>query len=128
MVPEQLKYTDQHEWVKIEDNTATVGITDHAQNSLGDITFVELPSPGTELAAGDEACAIESCKAAASIYAPAAGKIAEANQTLDDAPALVNKDCYGQGWIYKMEISDASELDKLMTAQQYQKFLDEQEQ
>ena len=127
MVPKDLKYTDQHEWVKLEGGAATVGITDHAQSALGDITFVELPAVGTEVAQGDEACAIESCKAAASIYAPAAGKIAEANQALADDPGLVNKDCHGEGWIYKMVLLDPSELDKLMTDEQYDKFLAEQE-
>ena len=127
MVPQELRYTDQHEWVKLEGSAATVGITDHAQNALGDITFVELPVAGAEVAQGDEACAIESCKAAASIYAPAAGKITEANQALGDAPDLVNKDCYGDGWIYKMQLSDSSELEKLMTAGQYEQFLAEQD-
>jgi glycine cleavage system H protein len=126
MVPEDLRYSEQHEWVRIEGDTGTVGITDHAQNALGDITFVELPSPGTELAQGDEACAIESCKAAASIYAPVSGKIAEANSLLENDPGLVNKDCYSSGWIYKMGLSDQSDVDKLMTSDQYEKFLQEQ--
>jgi len=127
MVPQDLNYTDQHEWVRVEGNSATVGITDHAQQSLGDITFVELPEPGVELSRGDEACSIESCKAAASIYAPAAGKITEGNQAVETDPSLVNNDCYGGGWIYKMELSDPSELSKLMDARQYEKFLSEQE-
>jgi len=128
MVPQELKYTDQHEWVKLEDNSITIGITDHAQNALGEITFVELPTAGAELAQGDEACAIESCKAAASIYAPADGKVTEANEALADDPGLVNKDCYGEGWIYKMELSDPSQIEKLMTSEQYEQFLAEQEQ
>ncbi|RLC89650.1 MAG: glycine cleavage system protein GcvH, partial [Chloroflexi bacterium] len=116
MVPQELKYTDQHEWVRLEGSSVTVGITDHAQNALGEITFVELPAAGAELAQGDEACAIESCKAAAGVYAPADGKVTEANEALTDDPGLVNRDCYGEGWIYKMELSNPSQIEKLMTA------------
>lgn len=126
MVPEDLRYTNRHEWIRIEGDLGTVGITDHAQNALSDITFVELPSAGTQLARGEEACAIESCKAAAGIYAPLSGKITEANAVLENDPGLINSDCYASGWIYKMELIDRSELEKLMTAEQYEKFLQEQ--
>jgi len=126
MVPEDLRYTEQHEWIRIEGDLGTVGITDHAQNALSDITFVELPLPGTQLARGDEACAMESCKAAASVYAPVSGKITQSNPVLENDPGLVNRDCYESGWIYKLELSDRSELEGLMTAQQYEKFLQEQ--
>lgn len=123
-VPDGLLYTEQHEWVKLEGNVATVGISAHAQEQLGDITFVELPEAGDELTAGGEACAIESCKAAASIYAPADGKVAEVNEALEDDPAAVNSDPYGQGWIYKLEVSDPSQLDKLMKADAYRQMLE----
>ena len=127
MAPSNLRYTDQHEWVRLEGGIATVGITDHAQDALGDVTFVELPAAGKKVARGDEACAIESAKAAASIYAPADGRVCDANAALDDDPSLGNSDCYGEGWIYRIELSDASQIDGLMTAEQYEKLLAEQE-
>ena len=123
MVPQDLLYTEQHEWIRVTEGAGTVGVTDYAQNALGDITFVELPEIGQEVAAGEEACAIESCKAAASIYAPAGGTITEANSAVEDDPALVNSDCYGEGWIYKIELKDESELSRLMTPEQYEQFL-----
>ncbi len=123
MIPTDLLYTDQHEWVKLEDGIATVGITDHAQNALGDITFVELPDEGANLAKGDEACAIESAKAAASIYAPGAGTIAAANAALADDPSAINSAPYGAGWVYKIALDDAAELDGLMNAEQYEAYL-----
>ncbi len=127
MVPDDLKYTEQHEWVRVEGGVATVGITDHAQEALGDVTFVELPPEGAEFAAGDEACAIESAKAAASIYAPVGGKVAAVNPAVEDDPALVNSDPYGAGWVYKLELADASQLDALMDPAAYETFLSQQE-
>ena len=127
MVPEDLLYTDQHEWVKLEGRQATVGITDHAQSALGDITFVELPMVGLAISRGAEVCAIESCKAAASVYAPADGKVTKINSYLETDPSLVNSDCYGKGWMYRMEIAEAGAPSGLMTPQQYAKFLAEQE-
>ncbi len=124
MVPSELLYTRQHEWVKLEGSVATVGISDHAQEALGDITYVELPAVGGEVTQGAEACAIESSKAAASIYAPADGKIAEVNAALEDDPSLVNSDPYGAGWVYKLEL--AGELRDLMKADEYEKFLAEE--
>ncbi len=123
MIPKELKYTDQHEWVRLEGNVVTIGITHHAQDALGDITFVDLPAAGMELAKGDEACAIESTKAASSIYAPAVGKVAEVNSALEDDPGLINTDPYGNGWVYKLEVCNASEIDALMDAGQYEQFL-----
>jgi len=123
-VPDDMLYTEQHEWVKLTGQVATVGITDHAQQQLGDITFVELPEVGDELTRGGEACAIESCKAAASIYSPADGKVTEVNEALELDPAAVNSDPYGQGWIYKMQSSDASQLDALMKAGAYKQMLE----
>jgi glycine cleavage system H protein len=127
MVPKDLSYTDQHEWVRMEEGVATVGITDHAQEALGDITFVELPAIGKQVAKGDEVCAIESCKAAASIYAPFPGQIVGGNEDLEDAPESVNKDPYGTGWVYRLEAADPADADSLMDAAAYEAFLAEQE-
>lgn len=126
-IPDELLYTEHHEWVRVEGDTATVGLTDHAQEQLGDITFVELPEPGDKLTADGEACALESAKAAASIYAPADGEVSEVNEDLEDDPAAVNSDCYGAGWIYRMKLSDASQLDKLMKADDYKKMLESEQ-
>ncbi len=125
--PKELKYTQEHEWLRIEGNTGTVGITDHAQEALGEVTFVELPDEGRETSPGDEVGAIESSKAASSIYAPAAGKIAEVNTALDEDPSPVNSDPYGQGWIYKIELSEPHQADGLMDADAYENFLKEEE-
>jgi len=127
MVPNDLAYTKEHEWIRIEGKTGTVGVTDHAQHALGDLTFVELPAVGQELAKGDEACAIESSKAAASIYAPVGGKVVEINGDLEDDPGLVNSDCYSKGWFYRIELSDPAEAGSLMDAEAYEKLLGEGE-
>ncbi len=127
MVPKDLSYTNEHEWIRVEGNVGTVGITDHAQGALGDVTFVELPETGAELLRGDEVCAIESAKAAASIYAPAGGKIVEANGDLESAPGLMNSDCYGKGWVYKIELSDPADVASLIDAEAYERFLAEEE-
>jgi glycine cleavage system H protein len=126
-LPQDMLFTEQHEWVKPDGNTATVGITDFAQQQLGDMTFVELPPEGEELEKGAEACAIESCKAAASVYAPAAGKIVAVNNALEDDPGLVNSDPYTDGWIYKIELSDPSQLDGLMKPEAYAELLSKQD-
>ena len=123
MIPEELSFTDQHEWVRIEGNTATVGVSDYAQNALGDVTFIELPAVGQNLDKGEEACAIESAKAAASIYAPLSGEVTDVNSELEDDPGLINSDPYGQGWIYKLELSDPPQADLLMNASKYEEFL-----
>ncbi len=125
--PTDLRYTTQHEWVRLDGGVATVGITDHAQSALGDITFVELPPAGDQFAKGAEVCAIESAKAAASIYAPGAGTVTEVNEALEDDPGAVNSDCYGDGWIYRIELADAAELDALMDAAAYEEFLAQEE-
>jgi glycine cleavage system H protein len=123
MIPENLKYTKDHEWIRVEGNVGVVGITDHAQESLGDVVFVELPAAGKVVARGDEACSIESSKAASSIYAPAAGAITEANEDVTADPSLVNSDPYGKGWIYRIELSNPADLDGLLTPQQYQELI-----
>ena len=126
-IPQDLLYTDAHEWIRVDGDVATVGITDHAQNALGDLTFVELPEVGAELAQGDEACAVESCKAAVSVYAPASGTVVEVNQALDEAPELINSDCYGDGWILKLRLASQDELADLKSPEDYAQFLAEEE-
>ena len=123
MIPEELSFTDQHEWARIEGDIATVGISDYAQDALGDVTFVELPTVGANLAKGDEACAIESAKAAVSVYAPLGGKVTEVNSQLEDDPGLINSEPYAQGWIYKIEPADPAQADLLMNAAKYEEFL-----
>jgi glycine cleavage system H protein len=123
MAIQGLYYTKEHEWLKVDGKTATVGITDHAQSALGEITFVELPEIGRALDANGELAVVESSKAASDVYCPAAGKVIEVNDQLEAEPELVNNDCYGQGWIAKIEIADNTDLDSLMDADQYDKFL-----
>ncbi len=127
MTPEDRKYTESHEWVKTEGGHAVVGITDHAQDALGDITFVELPETGTPVTRGGECCVVESVKAASDIYAPLSGTIAEVNTALTDAPELINSSPYDTGWIFKIKDIDESELDSLMDAQAYESFLEHNE-
>ena len=118
-VPDSLRYTDQHEWIKVEGKTGTIGVTDFAQNSLSDMTYVELPEVGRVVKKGDELAAIESCKAAASIYAPLAGTVVAVNEELESDPGLINTGPYGEGWICKIEIDDEAELAELLSAEQY---------
>lgn len=120
-----IKYTEDHEWLNIEGDTATVGITDHAQNALGDIVFVELPEAGATFAQGDEAAVVESVKAASEIYAPITGDITEINEGLEDDPSLVNTAAMDDGFFFKMKIADTSELDALMDEEGYKAFIAE---
>jgi len=122
-VPENLMYTDSHEWVNPEE-PATIGISDFAQQQLGDITYVELPDPGVSIAQGDEVAVVESVKAASDIYAPVSGKVVEVNEGLENNPDLVNSDPYGEGWLFKLEMSEKSELDSLMSAETYRESRD----
>ncbi|GAB4346396.1 MAG: glycine cleavage system protein GcvH [Gammaproteobacteria bacterium] len=125
-VPAELKYTKSHEWVRDNgDGTVTVGITDHAQEQLGDIVFVELPEVGRAVSAGEECVVIESVKAAADVYSPVSGEIVEVNAGLEDAPELINGDAYGDGWIFK--VSGVSGMDELMSADAYSAQLAEEE-
>lgn len=118
--PSELKYAKSHEWARVEeDGTVTVGITDHAQEALGDVVFVEAPGVGDRIAAGDQAGVVESVKAASDIYAPIAGEVIEVNETLEDAPETVNSDPYNDGWFYKLRPEDTAELDELMSAEDY---------
>ena len=118
-----LKFTDQHEWLSIEDDIACVGITGYAQEQLGDVVFVELPETGAEFSRGDEAAVVESVKAAAEVYAPATGDITETNEDLEGSPELVNSDPQGTGWFFKMRLSDLSETDAMMDEQSYKDFV-----
>ena len=119
-VPEDFFYSKSHEWVSLQDDIAVVGITDFAQNQLSDLTFVELPDIGAVFSAGDEVAVVESVKAAADVYAPISGEIVEVNSTLEDEPENVNKDAFGEGWLFKIKIKDESELDSLMDANSYE--------
>ncbi len=119
-----VKYTKEHEWIRIEDNTATVGISDYAQEQLGEIVFVELPEPGQRLQKGSEAAVIESVKAASEVYAPASGEVTEPNADLDADPGKVNADATGEGWLFKMKISDVGELDGLMNEDEYKGYVE----
>ena len=120
------KFTTSHEWVRLDGDVATVGITDHAQTALGDVVFVDLPEVGREVG-GNEACAVvESVKAASDVYAPVAGRVVEVNGQLADDPGLVNRDPTGEGWFYKLEIADAAALDELMDEAGYQRFVESQ--
>lgn len=119
-LPSELKYAATHEWVRVEgDGIVSVGITDHAQDALGDVVFVELPDVGATLNTGDEAGVVESVKAASDIYAPVSGEVVEVNTVLEDEPETVNNSPYGDGWFYKLHISDPSELDDLLDADGY---------
>ena len=117
--PAELKYAPTHEWVRIEGDIATVGITDHAQDALGDLVYVELPEVGDTVAAHDEAGVVESVKAASDIYAPVSGEIVAVNEALADSPEIVNSDPYHDGWMYKIRLSDAAELEDLLSADDY---------
>ena len=115
-------FTEEHEWIEVDGDTATVGITDHAQGQLGDIVFVEVPKPGTVLTKGGEAAVVESVKAASDVYSPIGGTVTEGNAAIEDDPALVNADAEGAGWFFKLTLSDPAELDGLMDAAAYKDF------
>ncbi len=117
-------FTEDHEWVRLEGDIATCGITEYAQDQLGDVVFVELPEVGRTLAKGDEAAVVESVKAAAEVYAPLGGEVTEANDVIVELPATVNEDAMGQGWFYRMRVADASELEGLMDQAGYQSYLE----
>ena len=119
------KYTKDHEWVSIDNGIATVGISNHAQESLGDIVFIELPSVGKSVNSKDEICVVESVKAASDIYAPIDGEIIEVNKNLESDAAIINQDAENTGWIFKMKVSNLSQYDELMTEDDYKKFLEQ---
>ncbi len=124
--PEDLKYSKEHEWVLVEGNVATVGITDYAQDQLGDIVFVELPAIGDKVSKEDAFGVVESVKAVSDIYAPVSGKVLEVNDDLVDNPEMVNEDPYGDGWMIKIEMNDVEDLQDLMTAAEYEEYVAEE--
>ena len=122
-VPEDLQYTDSHEWVRIEGDTATIGITDHAQDELGDVVFVELPDEGATFDAGESFGTVESVKAVSDLYTPVGGEVVEVNSALEDAPENINEDPYGEGWIVKLRITDRADL---LSPEEYEKVVEEE--
>lgn len=124
-VPNELKYSKEHEWVKVEGNVATIGITEYAQSELGDIVFVELPETDDEINEGDTFGSVESVKTVSELYAPISGKIVEVNEELEDSPEFVNESPYEKAWMVKVEISDESQIEALLTAEKYSKMIGE---
>jgi glycine cleavage system H protein len=123
-IPEELRYSSDHEWIRVEGNRARVGITDFAQDALGDVVFVDLPEVGTDASAGSSVSEVESTKSVSDIYAPVSGTIAEVNAELGDAPERLNDDPYGEGWIFVIELQDPSELDALLDAAGYRSLVE----
>ena len=117
-------FTDEHEWIELEGDTATVGITDYAQEQLGDITYVELPEVGDDVAKSDACCVVESVKAASDVYAPVSGEVTEINEDLEEEPETVNNDAEGDGWLFKVKLADKGELEGLMDEDGYKTFLE----
>ena len=126
-IPEDNLYTREHEWIRIEGNKAEVGITEHAQKSLGDIVYVELPEIGDEIDAGDEFGSIESVKAVNSLYMPMSGNIIAVNTELKDSPETINEECYEEGWLIRFELSNQEESSELLSSKDYKEFLQEEE-
>ncbi|MDP8945303.1 MAG: glycine cleavage system protein GcvH [Actinomycetota bacterium] len=122
-IPEDLQYTDSHEWVRIEGDTATIGITDHAQDELGDVVFVELPDEGATFDAGESFGTVESVKAVSDLYTPVGGEVVEVNSALEDAPENINEDPYGEGWIVKLRTTDRADL---LSPEEYEKVVEEE--
>ncbi len=127
MNPDDIKYHREHAWVRVEGKRATVGITDHAQQQLGDIVYVDLPEPETEVDADSELSEIESTKATSPVICPVSGTVAEVNEDLADSPEIMNEDPYGNGWLAILEMSDPTEVNDLMTRDEYEKYLKEEE-
>ncbi|HWN11734.1 MAG TPA: glycine cleavage system protein GcvH [Pyrinomonadaceae bacterium] len=121
-VPEELHYSKDHEWVRVEGDIATVGITDYAQNSLGDVVYVELPKPGEQFSANESFGSVESVKAVSEVFSPVSGAVAESNDALSDDPEKVNTDPYGEGWMIRIKMSNPGEVDSLLTAAEYEDF------
>ena len=122
-IPEGLHYSKDHEWVRVEGETGTVGITDHAQNSLGDVVYVELPKPGETFAAHDTFGSVESVKAVSELFLPVAGEVTEVNESLSDEPEKVNTDPYGEGWMLRVKLSNRGEVDSLLSAAEYEDYI-----
>lgn len=117
------RYTDRHEWISVESGTGTVGISNYAQESLGDVVFAQLPDVGTKIQSGDECGALESVKAASEVYSPVSGTVTEKNKAVEDKPGLINTSCYKEGWLFKLKLENEDELKSLMTEEQYETFL-----
>jgi glycine cleavage system H protein len=117
------RYTKDHEWIRLDGDVATVGISEHAQNALGDIVYVELPEVGRQVEKGGEAAVVESVKAASDVYSPVAGQVVAINDQLDGAPATINEDAEGKGWFFRLKLADANQVNDLMTAEQYKEYL-----
>ena len=126
-IPEDLHYSKDHEWIRVENEVGTVGITDHAQHSLGDVVYVELPRAGDSVAAGESFGSVESVKAVSELFAPASGEVVEVNETLKDEPEKVNADPYGAAWMIKVRMSSTGEVDKLMNAAEYEDYIKAEE-
>jgi glycine cleavage system H protein len=127
MIPDDLRYSTDHEWVKVEGKHAVIGITDYAQSELGDIVYIEMPEVGVEVAAEEEVTEIESTKTTSPLLAPISGKIIEVNDELKESPQLINEDPYGKGWIAVMTIGSSDDMDALMSAKEYEEFIEEGE-
>ena len=125
--PTELRYLETHEWAKLEDGVIVVGISDHAQDALGDVVFVELPDIDAAFTAGDEAAVVESVKAASDVYAPVSGRVIAVNEALEDSPELVNESPYGDGWFFKLQADDPTELENLLDSQAYQQVCENEE-
>ena len=126
MVPKDLRYTAEHEWVKVEGGVATIGVTDYAQQALGDITYVELPAVGAELRQGAEFAVVESAKAASDVFAPVGGTVTEVNSALEENPELINQDPYGEGWLCRISDVIVEQIESLLSPEEYEKLLAEE--
>lgn len=125
MIPKELKYTKEHEWIKVENGSGIVGITHYAQEQLGDIVFVELPNVGRKVNKMEAVAVVESVKAASDIYTPVSGEIIEVNEELNSSPNLINEDPYGKGWIFRIKFTEPKELDELLSAEEYERLITE---
>lgn len=126
-IPAELRYASTHEWARLEDGIVTVGITDHAQNALGDVVYVELPELGDKLSAAEEAGVVESVKAASDVYAPVSGEVVAVNELLEESPEMINSDPYTEGWFYKIRLDDPEEFANLLDADEYRASLEDDE-
>jgi glycine cleavage system H protein len=125
-IPEVLKYTKEHEWIRVEDDLAIIGITDYAQDALGEVVYIELPSEGDEITKGEPFGAVESTKSVSDLYAPISGEVVEVNETLLDSPEAINEDPYGEGWMVRVKLYDLGELEDLMDSDEYSEFIEKQ--
>jgi glycine cleavage system H protein len=126
-IPKELRYSEEHEWATIDENIATIGITDYAQEQLGDIVYIELPETGTQVTKGDKFGVVESVKAVSDLYSPVTGTVVTVNTGLPNTPETINEEPYGDGWMIRVEMSNPEELDDLMNAAEYEKFIEEAE-